>query len=150
MDSTPGDGPQHVRALERANHVRSARATAKRRIASGELTAAEVILAHQWEFDTMPITEILISQRQWGRGRCHQFLLRLTLREDKEIGSMTQRQRTAAAALLTDRSRSAGYSCTALGSAGCGPSSRPVSFLAVSSSRRASLATERVKPSNAR
>ena len=101
MDFTPGDGPQHVRALERANHVRSARATAKRRIAKGELTAAEVILAHQWEFDTMPITEILISQRQWGRGRCHQFLLRLTLREDKEIGSMTQRQRTAAAALLT-------------------------------------------------
>ena len=101
MDFTPGDGPQHVRALERANHVRSARATAKRRIAKGELTAAEVILAHQWEFDTMPITEILISQRQWGRGRCHQFLLRLTLREDKEIGSMTQRQRTAAAALRT-------------------------------------------------
>ena len=108
MDFTPGDGPQHARALERANHVRSARATAKRRIATGELTAAEVILAHQWEFDTMPITEILISQRQWGRGRCHQFLLRLTLREDKEIGSMTQRQRTAAAALLTDRSRSVG------------------------------------------
>jgi hypothetical protein len=106
MDFTPGDGPQHVRALERANHVRSARATAKRRIARGELTAAEVILAHRWEFDTMPITEILISQRQWGRGRCHQFLLRLTIREDKEIGSMTQRQRTAAAALLTDRSRS--------------------------------------------
>ena len=108
MDFTPGDGPQHARALERANHVRSARATAKRRIATGELTAAEVILAHQWEFDTMPITEILISQRQWGRGRCHQFLLRLTLREDKEIGSMTQRQRTAAAAQLTDRSRSVG------------------------------------------
>jgi hypothetical protein len=61
MAFTPGDGPQHVRALERANHVRSARATAKRRIASGELTAAEVILAHQWEFDTMPITEILIT-----------------------------------------------------------------------------------------
>ena len=108
MDLTPGDGPQHVRALERANHVRSARATAKRRIATGELTAAEVILAHQWEFDTMPITEILISQRQWGSGRCHQFLLRLTMRENKEIGSMTQRQRTAAAALLTDRPRSVG------------------------------------------
>ena len=41
MDFTPGDGPQHVWALERANHVRSARATAKRRIASGELTAAD-------------------------------------------------------------------------------------------------------------
>ena len=108
MDFTPGNGPQHVRALERANHVRSARAMVKRRIASGALTAAEVILGHPWELDTMPITEILISQRQWGTGRCHQFLLRLTMRENKAIGSMTQRQRTAAAALLTDRPRSVG------------------------------------------
>jgi len=108
MDFTPGDGPQHVRALERANQVRSARATVKRRIASGELTAAEVILGHRWEFETMPITEILISQRQWGRGRSDQFLVHLAMRENKEIGSLTQRQRTAAAALLTDRSRSVG------------------------------------------
>jgi len=110
MDYTPDDGPQHVRALERANHVRSARAAVKRRIASGELTAAEVILGQRWELDTMPITEILISQRQWGRGRCHQFLLGLTMRENKEIGSMTQRQRTTAAALLTLGSRSVGDS----------------------------------------
>src|SRR4051795_11396411 len=104
MDFTPGDGPQHVRALERANHVRSARATAKRRIARGELTAAEVILAHQWEFDTMPITEILISQRQWGRGRCPPFPLRLTMGEGKEIGSMAQPQRSASGTLLPARS----------------------------------------------
>jgi hypothetical protein len=108
MHSRPGDVPQHVRALERANHVRRARATVKRRIAAGELTAAEVILGHRWEFETMAITEILISQQNWGSGRCHQFLLRLAMREDKKIGSMTQRQRTAAAALLTDRSRSVG------------------------------------------
>ena len=106
MDLTPGDGPQHARALERANHVRSARAAVKRRIASGELTAAEVILGHPWELDTMPITDLLISQQQWGKGRCHQFLRRLTMRENKQIGSMTQRQRIAAAALLTDRPRS--------------------------------------------
>jgi hypothetical protein len=106
MEFTSGDGPQHVRALERANHVRSARALVKRRIASGNLTAAEVILSHRWEIATMPITEILISQRQWGRGRCHRFLLRLTMREDKQIGSMTERQRTAVAALLTTQWRS--------------------------------------------
>jgi hypothetical protein len=110
MECEPEGVPQHVRALERANHVRRARATVKRRIASGELTAAEVILGHRWEFDTMPVTEILISQQQWGKGRCHQFLLRLAMSENKKIGSMTQRQRTAAAALLTERSRSTGDS----------------------------------------
>ena len=40
-------GPQHMRALERANQVRLARAELKRRVASGEIGVAEVILAHQ-------------------------------------------------------------------------------------------------------
>jgi hypothetical protein len=49
----------------------------------------------------MPIAELLISQRQWGRGRCHRFLLGVTMDESKPIGSMTERQRIAVAALLT-------------------------------------------------
>ena len=41
MDGLPtmSHGPQHLRALQRANHVRLARAELKRRIAEGELTA---------------------------------------------------------------------------------------------------------------
>ena len=108
MESGQDDGaPLHVRALERANQVRAARATVKRRIASGELAAAEVILSHRWEIERMPIAEILISQPQWGSSRCHAFLLGLTMPENKMIGSLTERQRTAVAALLTARSRSA-------------------------------------------
>ena len=37
--------PQRLRALERANEVRLARAELKRRIADGEVSAADVILA---------------------------------------------------------------------------------------------------------
>jgi len=95
-------------ALTRANHVRSARAGVKRHIASGELTAAEVILAHRWEVDTMPIAEVLISQRRWGGRRCQDFLLGLTMADNKTIGSMTDRQRTAMVALLTVAGRSPG------------------------------------------
>jgi hypothetical protein len=101
MEVAPGDGPQRARALDRANQVRSARAVLKRRIASGDLTAAEVILSHPWQIDRMPIAELLISQRQWGMGRCHRFLLGVTMHESKTIGSMTERQRIAVAALLT-------------------------------------------------
>jgi hypothetical protein len=101
MQVAPGDSPQRVQALDRANQVRSARALLKRRIASGDLTAAEVILSHPWQIDRMPIAELLISQRQWGMRRCHQFLLGVTLQESKTIGSMTERQRIAVAALLT-------------------------------------------------
>jgi hypothetical protein len=109
-ESTRGDGPQHVRALERANRVRSARAMVKRRVASGDLTAAEVILSHRWEIEGMPIAEILISQRRWGNRRCHAFLLGQTMHENKTIGSMTERQRTAVAAMLTAQSHSVGAS----------------------------------------
>jgi hypothetical protein len=105
MDSRPSNGPQHVRALKRANEVRRARALIKRRIASGDLTAARVILSHRWELESMCIGEVLLSQRRWGRTRCDSFLVRLAMPENKRIGSMTERQRVAAAALLTADTR---------------------------------------------
>ncbi len=102
MNSTVTAIPaQRLHALERANRVRSARAQLKRRIAAGELTAAEVILSSRWEVERMPIGELLISQRHWGEGRCGGFLAGLGLHETKTVGSMTTRQRTATAAMLT-------------------------------------------------
>jgi hypothetical protein len=101
MDSRPSNRPQHVRALERANQVRRARALIKRRIATGDLTAAEVILSHRWELESMRIGEVLLSQRRWGRTRCERFLVSVTMHANKSIGSMTERQRIAVAALLT-------------------------------------------------
>lgn len=94
------DGAQRLQALERANQVRTARAQLKRRIAAGELTAAEVILSSRWETESMPIGEVLVSQRHWGEGRSRGFLARLGLLEGKTIGSMTPRQRIASAAVL--------------------------------------------------
>src|SRR5215208_6160335 len=105
MDSRTGSGPQHVRTLERANQVRRARALVKRRIASGQLTAAEVVLSHRWEIESMPVAEVLLSQRQWGRKRCDAFLLAVTIADDKSIGSMATRQRIAGPAMLTASTR---------------------------------------------
>lgn len=93
--------PQHLRALERANRVRLARAALKRRIAAGELSAAEVVMASPWEAESMSISELLMSQRRWGRTRCRRILLSLGLPENKQIGTMTERQRTALAAMLS-------------------------------------------------
>jgi hypothetical protein len=94
-------GPQHLRALERANRVRLARAALKRRVAAGELSAAEVILESPWEAESMSVSELLMSQRRWGRTRCRRILLSLGLPENKQIGTMTERQRTALAAMLS-------------------------------------------------
>ena len=92
--------PQHLMALRRANEVRLARAELKRRICSQELSAASVVLECPWEADSMDISDILMSQRRWGRTRCRKFLASIPLAENKSIGSMTDRQRRALALAL--------------------------------------------------
>jgi len=92
---------QRLAALARANRIRHVRAELKHRIADGNLRAAEVILLHQWEVESMPVAEILASQRHWGDARCRRFLTPMRLRETKTIGSLTERQRLAVAARLS-------------------------------------------------
>ena len=94
-------GPQHMRALERANQVRLARAELKRRIAGGEIGVAEVILDCPWEADSMAVADLLMSQRRWGQTRCRKFLAQIPMSEQKTVGSMTERQRHTLAAMLS-------------------------------------------------
>ena len=94
-------GPQHMRALERANEVRLARAQLKRRVAFGETEVAEVILDCPWEADSMAVADLLVSQRRWGQTRCRKLLAQLPMSEQKTVGSMTDRQRRALAAMLS-------------------------------------------------
>jgi hypothetical protein len=74
--ATIAPGPQHLQALSRANEVRLARADLKRRVATGEISAGDVILESPWEARSMSVSET------------------------KTIGSLTERQRLALAALL--------------------------------------------------
>ena len=94
-------GPQYMRALERANEVRLARADLKRRVADGELSAADVILTAPWEVESMAVADLLMSQRRWGHTRCRKFLAGIPMSETKTIGSMTERQRLALSATLS-------------------------------------------------
>ncbi|HEY8304541.1 MAG TPA: hypothetical protein VIG42_08140 [Solirubrobacteraceae bacterium] len=98
--------PQHMRALERANKVRLARADLKRRVASGEARVAEVILECPWEAESMAVADLLTSQRRWGQTRCRKFLSQVPMSEQKTVGSMTERQRRTLAAMLTATSGS--------------------------------------------
>jgi hypothetical protein len=93
--------PQPMHALELANHVRAYRADLKRRIGTGEVAPAEVVLICPREAAGMPIAELLLAQRSWGAVRCRRFLRSLSLREDKTVGSMTERQRRSVAGLLS-------------------------------------------------
>src|SRR5437763_3886741 len=85
--------PQRLRALERANEIRLARAELKRRIAVGDLSAAEIILDPPCAAVSWQIGELLMSQRRWGSSRCRKFLLRNQISETKPVGALTDRQR---------------------------------------------------------
>jgi hypothetical protein len=93
--------PQRLAALERANQVRLARARLKRRIAVGDVAAADVLLTCPPEASSWPIGELLVSQRRWGSSRCRKFLARNQLVETKLIGTLTERQRRMLASSLT-------------------------------------------------
>jgi len=93
-------GPQRLRALERANEVRLARAELKRRIGYGEISAAEVILTCPSETSSWSVGELLMSQRRWGITRCRKFLARNQISEIKPLGTLTERQRRLLAGQL--------------------------------------------------
>ena len=92
--------PQRLQALARANKVRLARAELKRRIADGDISAAEIILACPEEAASWSVGELLMSQRRWGANRCRKFLARNQISEIKPVGSLTDRQRRLLAAQL--------------------------------------------------
>ena len=104
------DQEQHLRALEYANRVRLARARMKRRIAAGELSATEVVLNCPWQAHSMSISDLLMSQKRWGRARCRRLLVSLGVPENKQIGTLTERQRLALAAVLAAKNAPAGTS----------------------------------------
>ena len=48
----------------------------------------------------MSISDLLMSQKRWGRTRCRRLLVSLGVPENKQVGTLTERQRLALAAVL--------------------------------------------------
>ena len=63
--ATIADRPQHLRALQRANEVRLARADLKRRVTSGQVTAVDVIRSAEGR---ELIARVLANARRLNRG----------------------------------------------------------------------------------
>jgi hypothetical protein len=58
----------------------------------------------------MSISDLLMSQKRWGRARCRRLLVSLGVPENKQIGTLTERQRVALAAMLAAKNAPAGPS----------------------------------------
>ncbi len=94
------DQTQQLQALRQANRVRLARAELKRRVAAGTVSAAAVVLDPPWEAASMEIGDLLRSQRRWGAARCRRLLVSVGLSENKQLDTLTDRQREVLAAVL--------------------------------------------------
>jgi hypothetical protein len=99
-----------MRALERANAVRLARAELKRKVAMDQIDVAAVVLNCPWEAESMAVADLLMSQRRWGQTRCRKFLAQIPMSERKTIGSMTDRQRRTLAVMLSSAERDRAWS----------------------------------------
>jgi hypothetical protein len=80
----------------------------KRKITAGELSATEVVLNCPWQAHSMSISDLLMSQKRWGRTRCRRLLVSLGVPENKQVGTLTERQRLALAAVLNAKNAPAG------------------------------------------
>ena len=49
-----------------------------------------------------------MSQKRWGRTRCRRLLVSLGVPENKQVGTLTERQRLALASVLTAKNAPAG------------------------------------------
>ena len=94
------DASQCMQALARANQVRLARAALKRDVSAGRRQVTEVVLDSPWEADSMSLSELLCSQRRWGRARSRKLLSSIALSEGKRVGTLTDRQRRLLVAAL--------------------------------------------------
>ncbi|MGH2913436.1 MAG: hypothetical protein ACRDMX_00435 [Solirubrobacteraceae bacterium] len=98
---------QPLRALEKANEIRTERAKLRRGIAVGAVSAADVILHPPVAAASWPIGDLLMSQRRWGTTRCRRFLSVNQIAELRTVGQLTERQRQMLAGSLQTSARSA-------------------------------------------
>lgn len=83
---------QPMLALAMANKVRLARYAVKRSVARGEVTIGEALEDPCCR--AMPVFDLLIAQRGWGRAHTVSVLSGLRIGERRQIGQLTGRQRS--------------------------------------------------------
>ncbi len=99
--SAPGRSPeQRLRALEKANQVRRARAQLKRELAAGSLELARVIAEPPPCTQTARVRELLLVVPGIGPARASRALTHCRIADTKTVSGLSSRQRTELIELL--------------------------------------------------
>jgi len=95
-----GNEAQHSQARQRAHEVKRARSKLKGEIARGERSVPQVVVACPSHAAAMSVGELLMCQKRWGSERSRRLLVATGIAERTALGNLTERQRTAMAAVF--------------------------------------------------
>lgn len=101
MDTRHPDPAQAAAALQRANHVRLARAQIKRDVAVGKLDVRDLLEDPPAECLNMKATDLLEALPRWGEKRAGCAVRQVGASEARTLGRLTPRQRAEIAELVS-------------------------------------------------
>jgi hypothetical protein len=86
--------PQHLKALEFANHVRLKRAAIRRDITAGRVSPIELLEGEiPPELKAMTLGKFLRAMKSWGPTKVDRLLGYCALDDKRTLGSLSERQR---------------------------------------------------------
>lgn len=93
--SPPGrTGEQRMRALTRANTIRTRRAQCKRDLKVGRASIHDLLLDPPEWLETGKVFDFLLAVPKYGRVKVNKMLVQVRISPSKTIGGLSQRQRT--------------------------------------------------------
>ncbi len=91
---------QRLEALERANHIRLARAWVKRDLKRGDIDPAELFLDPPEEILNAKVFDLLLAAPGWGRDRINRAFAHARISPAKTVAGLSERQRLELGNLL--------------------------------------------------
>ena len=91
---------QRIRALRRANEIRSARAQLKRDLKAGRTSIHDLLLRPPGYLETAKVFDMMLAVPKYGRVKVDKVLKQCRISPSKTIGGLSQRQRTELVSML--------------------------------------------------
>jgi hypothetical protein len=91
---------QRMDALQRANEIRTRRASLKRDLKAGRTSIHELLLSPPEYLETAKVFDMLLAVPKYGRVKVNKILVQCRISPSKTIGGLSERQRTELVGLL--------------------------------------------------
>ena len=91
---------QRMEALQRANDIRTARATLKRDLKAGRTSIHQLLTAPPEYLETAKVFDMLLAVPKYGRVKVNKVLQQCRISPSKTIGGLSERQRAELVSLL--------------------------------------------------